>query len=373
MSETIEIPGTPDEITSTWLTGALRSSKIAASLNGNTKVASLTVEPLSGAGYLGQIIRLRPVYDRPAKHLPETFIVKLPHPDPEMRQNIFWTCEREIFFYRELAHKVSLTTPVCYFYAMDAEEFKAILLLEDLARLRMVDLAQGCGLEDAQTVIALFARLHAQWWQNPWLVEMETYIKPVNERWMENQEEIYTDRWSRFEENITALLPNIYVPASFLKMGERASSQMLDLFDELAAEPFTFLHGDTHLDNLMFAASSDDPALTVLDWQLLAYGPGICNISYFLILCLPVRLRREIERDLLQDYHARLVEHGVTEYTFEQCWRAYRLSFFRLLDVIVILVDGFDMTGDHGKAMIVACFARIASFAEDHRVEEFLR
>lgn len=369
MSEKMTLPVRPEEITAGWLTEALRAGGV---IGEETAVQSLTVEPLGGAGYLGCTIRLYPTYDRAPQNSPASFIAKLPHPDPEMRQNVFWSCEREIFFYQELAPITTLNTPVCYYSDIDLEAFRAVLLFEDLGHLQMIDLAQGSDLATAHTVVSHLARHHAQWWQDPRLPEWEAYIKPVNERW-DGQEETWRNNWVNFEANIAALLPNSYMPASFLAMGERASHQILNLNDQMAERPFTFLHGDTHLDNMMFANDTGDPELTVFDWQLIKYGPGVCDLSYFLILCLPVSLRRQVEHDLLHAYHEVLLANGVDDYSLAACWRDYRLSFFHSFDLLTGVVEGFDMTGEHGRSFIGSILPRVASFAEDHHVVEFLR
>jgi hypothetical protein len=101
---------------------------------------------------------------------------------------------------------------------------------------------------------------------------------------------------------------------------------------------------------MMFANTEDDPALTLIDWQLIHYGPGVCDISYFFIFSLPVNLRRQAERELLQLYHAALVEHGVTDYSFEQCWQDYRLSFFKSSELMVNIVEGIHLHTEHGRA-----------------------
>jgi hypothetical protein len=41
--------------------------------------------------------------------------------------------------------------------------------------------------------------------------------------------------------------------------------------------------------------------------------------------------RRQFEIPLLRRYHARLVEYGVKNYTWDECWRDYRLSIVQHL------------------------------------------
>jgi hypothetical protein len=71
----------------------------------------------------------------------------------------------------------------------------------------------------------------------------------------------------------------------------------------------------------------------VLDWQSLAFGPGITDVAYFLAGALPREKRRALERDFLREYHERLRALGVKDYAFDTLWRDYRSRTFGLFIV----------------------------------------
>jgi hypothetical protein len=77
-------------------------------------VRAVEIEPIGvGAGFLGQVARLRLTYDGRDEAAPPTLVGKLPTVDPGGREicRIFKLYEREIRFYRDVAHEVPLRTP----------------------------------------------------------------------------------------------------------------------------------------------------------------------------------------------------------------------------------------------------------------------
>ncbi len=359
-------PIAPEAMTAVWLTEVFNKTGV---LRG-TAVAEITIEPLNGAGYVGQVTRLQLSYDTPIVGAPNTIIAKFSCPDATVRETMHDLYVREVQVYQELMSEIDLPAPHCYYSDIDEKSGHSILLLEDLGHLRMVDIAQGCSPQDAETVVTHFAQHHAQWWDDALLNAIDYLIfeNIVDPEWIETSQEW----WSHFEDKITTLLPDCFIPASFLELGRIAMRQQQKLVDQTAQSPFTLIHKDTHVDNLMFANTPDDPPLAVIDWQICGSGVGVSDIAYFLISSMSVKTRREHEDELLQIYHATLVKQGVVDYGFEQCWRDYRLAFFRNLMVAVVCANVVDITRPHGRALMNVFISRLASFAEDHNVCEFL-
>ena len=361
------MPTTTDEITTEWLTEVLLSS---GAITTDTAVIDFTVEQLSGAGYIGLVARINPIYAPAQSDGPSSLIFKYSSPDPNFRQGAQGLYAREVRFYQELSKQIDLTTPDCYYATFDPETGHSILLLEDLAHLRANDMAEGCGLADMETAVTHLAQHHAQWWQNPKLKTID-FLDPMNSTTTEGHE-WFKSCWEQYEDKLTDAFPDCYIPANYLHLGYHAIEQMMAINEKLASSPFTLIHKDTHLDNMMFAAQEGDPAITFIDWQCCGYGPGVSDIAYFIIFSVPVKLRRQEERNILRAYHNTLVAHGVTDYSFEQCWRDYRLSFFRSFYVSVAWANIADLSRPHAQSFRNVMLARLASFAEDHCVSEFL-
>jgi hypothetical protein len=65
------------------------------------------------------------------------------------------------------------------------------------------------------------------------------------------------------------------------------------------------------------------------------------------------------ERDLVTEYHDRLLSYGVQNYSFEECWREYRAhALFGL--VLTIPVSMSVQTTERGDAMFGAMARRAA-------------
>lgn len=88
----------------------------------------------------------------------------------------------------------------------------------------------------------------------------------------------------------------------------------------------SLIHGDYRLDNLLFTG---DHEVTAVDWQSLEIGFPARDLAYFLSTALPPEIRRAEETSLVEAYHGRLVENGVTGYSLDACFEDYRLGMLQ--------------------------------------------
>ena len=96
----------------------------------------------------------------------------------------------------------------------------------------------------------------------------------------------------------------------------------------MTASPFTLTHSDYRLVNMLLGGSEGERRVTVLDWQRVALGKGPIDVAFFTVLSLEPETRRAWQWDLVERYHAGLLEHGVRDYSLEECQRDYRLCAF---------------------------------------------
>jgi Ecdysteroid kinase-like family len=73
--------------------------------------------------------------------------------------------EREVGFYESLSARTPVPTPHCYYSHLDSETGSALLVLEDLARVRNGNSIAGCSVDEVTRVLFTLARMHATWWQ----------------------------------------------------------------------------------------------------------------------------------------------------------------------------------------------------------------
>ncbi|MDT5049658.1 MAG: hypothetical protein QOG75_5556, partial [Mycobacterium sp.] len=94
-------------------------------------------------------------------------------------------------------------------------------------------------------------------------------------------------------------------------------------YREFEAGPMTLLHGDSHLGNTY---SQPNGRSGLLDWQVIWRGPGLREVTYWMITGLDSDVRRDHERDLLQRYLDGLRAGGVSAVpTIDAAFERYRL------------------------------------------------
>ena len=107
--------------------------------------------------------------------------------------------------------------------------------------------------------------------------------------------------------------------------------------------PWTVVHGDFRLDNLMFGGER----VAVLDWQTVRLGPAMSDVAYFIGSALQPEERRANEEALVREYHAALVATGGS-IEWDDCWRGYRRHGFDglLMGIIASMLVGRTDRGD---------------------------
>jgi hypothetical protein len=361
----LPIPESIDEITPLWLTEALRSTGTIK----QAAVTSLTREPIgAGVGLLGELARLTPVYDRAEGGAPATLIAKLPTREPGGRglAMMLGFYEVEMRYYREMAALNPLRSPACYYAAGDPATIRFVLLLEDLASLRLGDQLQGLTVDEARLAIRQFARYHARFWDTPAGPQLDWIPGFDHPRFMA----------------LVASYPGAK-DGLLARVGERLStadrdliegfgSQFMPIIEGSVCERMTIAHGDARMDNLFFGSTDGSSPMTVIDWQILARAPGTYDIGYMLSQSIDSNLRRAHEESLLRGYHAALVEGGVDCYSWEQCWADYRRVVLYALVYPVFAGGSIEPANERGMELIRALTDRSLAAIRDLRCVELL-
>ncbi|MGH9055513.1 MAG: phosphotransferase [Acidimicrobiales bacterium] len=333
----ITVPRGIRDLNAEWLTAAL------AGVADGARVTDLVATSI-GLGSIADSVRLTPSWDRPTP-APPSVVAKVPSSDPTSRATGFATrtYEIEAAFYAELADTVHVNRPTCYLARFDAEREAYVVLLEDLAPAEPGDQVEGCSPDDAASVMPELAALHAPRWGDPALLDISWLDRPGPEP----------------ARATTAFVHGLY-PAFVNRYRDRLGPGVLELTGTLMASlerylaqrepPWTVVHGDFRLDNVLFG----QPRVSVVDWQTVRLGPGLCDVAYFIGSGLLPEDRRLHEVDLVRSYHTRLGDAGV-DLAWEDCWACYRrYSFDGLLMGIAasMLVGRSERTDDMFMAMV---------------------
>lgn len=333
VAETQRIPTRPDELTPRWLTGVLAESDELR----DAEVASVEVlDAGEDQGMTGQVVRLKLTYTRTDLSAPDTMIAKLPAIGGPTRAvaDRLRLCERELGFYREVADRVPLRTPALYAGQVD-EAGNSVLLLEDVRDARTGDLLRGATLKQVGPIVEELARLHARWWDDPDLERLSWLPAPDDERVVGLHEAHALESWRSFSRKFGQ-----FMPPNVLELGRRVAHDR-SVMDRLAAAPRTFVHGDMRINNVLFAGTGSQD--TVIDWQTVTKARGPIDIASLFVSSLAPDDRRRAESELLPRYHRLLLEGGVRDYTYEQCWLDYRLAVVNQFSQVVFLSSLVDV------------------------------
>ena len=349
-TESLPIPRDLRDITPAWLSEALT---LGGAL-GDVSVDRCSAETIAeGKGFMNQLFRLTLDYHSGCSELPRTVIVKLPSVDPLLR-TIFDRLgqnRREVGFYRDLATDENLSVPTCYYSGIDPQTENTVLLLEDLANARQGDSVAGCSMDDAQRAIVQLARFQAAWWDNPRLDELDWM--PLKCEESSAYVDIYPGAWA-------SLLTQAGdgMPEKLRQLGEMLRPQITGIKTRLTRRPRTIVHGDYRLDNCFFDDAPEPKPPVVLDWEFCARGRGVCDVATFISEAFPAPQRKEVERDLLVTYHAALVENGVHDYSFQECWLDYRLSMLEIFIFWIVSGGYCDYDGERATVYLHNTLAR---------------
>jgi hypothetical protein len=238
--------------------------------------------------------------------------VKLPATDPASRAagQLGYRCETT--FYREVANRLQLDIPRCYFAAMNECGDGFTLVLEDLAPAQSGDQIAGCSVDQARAAAVNVAGLHAPTWNDPSLREFDWLI-PDLAAYPDVAAAILVDATKQFLDRYAVSRSTAATLHNFA-----------DRFVDWAAgrpEPFAMLHSDYRLDNLLFAQSDAPRPVVAVDWQVVTVGSPLRDVAFLVATGLSTASRRAGEKGIVEAYHRRLVALGVDGYGADSAGR----------------------------------------------------
>ena len=161
---------------------------------------------------------------------------------------------------------------------IDPETDDFVLILEDLTPFRQADQLAGCSLDDARTVMAEAAALHASRWADPalqclgWLAARPARASAAVHETLPPIIRLFKDRYrDALEPEYLALVEKL--PGSAFR---RAAC-------EDRSSPRTLQHADfRHRAMCCSMSAGGARQMATLDWQTLRTGPGAMDVAYFL-------------------------------------------------------------------------------------------
>lgn len=291
--------------------------------------------------------------------LPQRWFIKLP--SLAWKARLITALPRllhtEVRFYNELASTIPINVPDCI-AAQSIFGLGATLVLFDIAESEAPGMpSDALTVIEASTAVKQLAKFHAHFWNK--VHSNQTY------RWLAGPVR-------RLEDHLgTALsvplmkrglnLAGELIPSTLHAPAIRYARNRRKVMRFLSGSPQTLIHHDCHPGNLFWNQSQ--PGL--LDWQLVRFGEGISDISYFLSMAVKPEIRRLHEENLLTIYKNELINGGVSSSEIKNIRQRYRAHLIYPFEaMIVTLAIGGMMSLEHNRELLSRTIAAI----EDHDV-----
>lgn len=342
----VDIPADVSEVSAPWLESAIKAGgKVAIGSIKSIDLAQIG----EGVGVMGEIYRARINYESGTG--PSSVVVKLPsRADANREQGIaLGMYEAEVNFYTKCADRTVAFVPTAYFADIQPGTANFVIVMEDMGGLSMV--SQIDGMAEGQTVAAIesLAAVHASWWGKADDPAISWAPSVVHER-IQAFAQMWPALWQMFQPNFGNMLSD-----EGLALGEWVSTNYWRACEEFAKAPWTLLHLDYRVDNLMF----DNDRVAVIDWQSMGRGPAAYDLAYLLGGSVTIEARRANENRWIDHYLAALRKGGV-DYGRDAFKRDYRLAHVIGGTSTAVLTGAtFDLGNERGKKLI-------ASMAERH-------
>lgn len=341
----------PKNLSPEWLTEILRRA------GHDVRVRSCRSESV-GTGQMAHNERIFLDYEGEAGSAPATIVGKFPSPSEESRAaGGAGGYKAEVRFYQELASRLAIRVPDCFYAALSEDGTRFVLLLEDMAPAVQGDQIAGASREEIEATIVNLAGLHAPLWQDARLDEidwaplkLDPDFAPILEMAAPAFVERYQDRLS----------PEAEAVLSGFGEGFRR-------WAEIQPTELTLVHGDYRLDNQLFlggqSGAGGQVEVSTVDWQTISTGSGGRDLAYMLGNACSPEVRRAIESDMLDVYRRSMAKLGV-ELSAEKVREDYRLGTFQGPFVTMLGALAVGQT-DRGDDMFMAMAERSASQIRD--------
>ena len=332
------IPETPDLVTDEWLTEALRQDGAIAS----ARVTGHTADLVEQQGAAAVVARFGLTYDTDEPAAPRSLIGKFASPHEPIRalMQVTGSYGREIEFYQQFGGDAGIPTPHSYYASIDPDSGVFALLLEDMSDCRMSDMTDP-SVEDIEVAVRHLAAFHAKWWNHPRLRTLESLRypgSPANETFLRLG-------WGA----LAAALPVVkeragdFIPDSLVTLTEGLLSRFDEVLEFAQRDEgrTTLVHGDYHPQQIFFESESGG-RFAVFDWQTVSAASGGNDLARIIVLGLNIAQREASDGRLTELYHSLLLEHGVKEYSYQDCYDDFRRGMLLSLALNVIAAANID-------------------------------
>ena len=346
------IPINKEDISVGWLTERLSNL-------GYCRIDKLQLEVMTGHNpHLSQLFRVRIEYIvRTADH-PDVVVLKIPPENQaiRLREAALGPYDSEAGCYQLLEEFQGFRLPRIYSLTQDIDESTACFVFEDIGPLPKGGKYAQLGLQETHRVLEFIAAYQAIFWLDESLSQ-HGWIRDSSWSHLFNQNPTESALgWQAIKQD-----SKIEKTDGLISAGEFLGSGLINLMNVMNDRPNTLTHNDLHQGNILLRQSDSGFEPVVIDWQLTAYAGGTNDLAKFLMTAVPFRILSENEKNLVGYYVDCLQSMGISDYSFDECWRDYRRAQVMVLANYAIsgvrqLPDGILQIshGDSTRAVIKA-------------------
>lgn len=349
-----------------WLDGVMRRNDVLS----KARITDVSSANLGlGVGIMAEVSRLSIAYDKPEEGAPATIISKFPTADPTnlgvARMLFFYP--REVAFYTKLAQYSPIRTPRLFHAELDMNDHSFVLLLEDMRNALLGDQVAGLTPAQAEAAITAVGRLHGAWWGKVDSGEMDALFDFRNPDYCMAVQAGYQGFLAPSLSNFSDCYSD-YTK----KTAEALAPVAAQVVKDLSSGVRSFIHGDYRADNLLFGPSLGADGIAAIDWQISGRGGPLYDVAYLICNSVPTVYRHQAEKALLRRYHDTLLQMGVTGFSFDDCWEAYRFAVLCGLFVAIFTTGGMDVGNQRGLEMVHAVARRVDAAVSELKVGDLL-
>jgi hypothetical protein len=211
----------------------------------------------------------------------------------------------------------------CYDAAYSEELKQDHLLLDDVSETHSEVAEKAPTLDYGLALAEGLAVLHARWWGAQRLAEVGAPIHSARhiQRFVAIAQpgvgHILNQLSAELEPHWPAAIHALYAqhPPALIKRSQDDHG-------------FTLIHGDVGHNNILVPRVGDRPLYIIdrqpFNWSLTTWL-GVYDLAYALVLDWDTATRRQYEMPILKRYHEQLIQHGITQYPWQQLYDDYRL------------------------------------------------
>lgn len=344
-----------NDVTPEWLT------KLLVQHGYNARVCAVSAERI-GTGQVGATYRFALSYEAERGTAPTSLVGKFQSNNPVSRESgkTTLTYLREAGFYRHFGMKKPLPVPHMLYLAFDEDSHDFALIMHDLPHHYAGNQLKTPTRVEAELAMDAAALLHAAWWQDSTLDELDWLSGAKSSTPPVEIESFYAALWPAFCDRYAERITDVIRTVGNAYLGHIGNWQA-----GLADAPRSLTHNDFRPDNMLFLPDDTGQPIVIVDWQTVGVGCGAYDIAYYLGTAFDAVDRRNHEAGLFARYRNALISAGVSAAEADSLWQHFQASSFAgfLMGVTASMI--VERT-DRGDAMFLTMCERSAAMVSDH-------